>query len=107
MSDPTEQDPAEPVTTPDAPIDPPLETPGPTNTDPPIQPPAPIVFQAALWYSATATCHTATCINYNQIMSVPVMYSNAGTNATIICGRCGKKATILTATLLDPQPPEE
>ncbi|MFJ2202472.1 hypothetical protein [Streptomyces violaceusniger] len=81
--------------------------PGPEpSTDPPLQP-DPYTFQPYMWYSATCACATNTCPNYNIVQEVPMMYSNNGTNVVIYCGLCSKRATILSASLLSPQPPEE
>lgn len=88
--------------------DPPQPDPGPepTQPDPPLQPEQPVTYVPYMWYSATVACHTTACPNYNLVQDVPLLYSNAGT-VNVVCGRCGKKDTVLTATLLDPQPAEE
>lgn len=111
MSDETAQSQDENLSTGgDQPTDPtpePEPDPGPPpSTEPPLQPTQPIVLQPAMWYSATAACSTKTCTNYNVVQAIPELYSNAGT-ANVLCGLCSKRCTILTAVLLDPQPPEE
>lgn len=110
MSDPdapiTPNAPNDPLN-PDAPDPQPTEPePNPTPLDPPLQPEQPITYQPYMWYSATVTCHTTTCPTYNVVQDIPLLYSNAGT-VNVVCGRCGKHDTVLTATLLDPQPEEE
>lgn len=65
----------------------------------------PLTYVPATWYSATATCHTPTCPNLDRVMDVPLLYSNGG-DPVVVCGLCSKRAEILTATLLDPQPEE-
>ncbi|MFI0822316.1 hypothetical protein ACH4TX_41915 [Streptomyces sp. NPDC021098] len=99
-------------TTTDAPIDSPTD-PEPTDptpqpsTEPPLRPTEPFSFQPYLWYSGTWACATNTCRNYNQVKEEPLIWSNNGTNVVIYCGVCNKRSTILSATLLSPQPPEE
>lgn len=89
------------------PVDPPVEPDPEPSTEPPLQPTEPFFFQPYLWYSGTSACATNTCPNYNIIQQVPMLYSNNGSNVVIYCGLCSKRATILSASLLDPQPPEE
>lgn len=72
--------------------------------DPVPEPTTPVTFQPGMWYSATAVCKTVGCPNQNTVMDVAELYSNNGTNVVINCGLCSKPATILSATLLDPQP---
>jgi hypothetical protein len=86
--------------------EPPVDTDPPPSTEPPLQP-EPYTFQAYMWYSGTSACATNTCPNYNIVQEVPMFYSNNGVNVAIFCGLCSKRATILTAALLSPQPPEE
>lgn len=97
----TEQSTSDPTTE-----EPPTDTPPPPSTEPPLQP-EPYTFQPYMWYSGTSACATNTCRNYNIVQEVPMFYSNNGTNVVIYCGLCSKRATILSAVLLDPQPPEE
>jgi hypothetical protein len=97
----------EQTTTDDPPVEPPTQTDPEPSTEPPLQPTEPVFFQPYLWYSATCCCATNTCPNYNIVQEVPMMYSNNGSNVVIYCGLCSKRATILSAALLDPQPPEE
>lgn len=97
----TEQSTSDPTTE-----EPPTDTPPPPSTEPPLQP-EPYTFQPYMWYSGTSACATNTCRNYNIVQEVPMFYSNNGTNVVIYCGLCSKRATILSASLLDPQPPEE
>jgi hypothetical protein len=97
----------EQAATDDPPVEPPTETDPEPSTEPPLQPTEPVFFQPYLWYSATCCCATSTCPNYNIVQEVPMMYSNNGSNVVIYCGLCSKRATILSAALLDPQPPEE
>jgi hypothetical protein len=89
------------------PIEPPPD-PEPEPTPDPIPPPTePIVYVPYMWYSITWTCRTVGCVNENQDMFAPEMYSNNGITLGVYCGRCNKKGLILTATLLDPQPEPE
>jgi hypothetical protein len=100
-------DPTVPVD--DQPV-PPSTEPAPTDPPPPVDPPTePIQYQPNMYYSGTWTCTTAGCPNQNQTLPVDILYSNDGNPAHIgvFCGRCNKPGLILTATLLDPQPPEE
>lgn len=91
----------------DSPVDPPVEPDPEPSTEPPLQPAEPFFFQPYLWYSGTSACGTNACRNYNIVQDVPMLYSNNGSNVVIYCGVCSKRATILSAALLDPQPPEE
>ncbi|MFD7922554.1 hypothetical protein ACFV3R_25420 [Streptomyces sp. NPDC059740] len=101
---PTDIDPNDPDSS-ASPFPPP---PTPTvNTGPPLQPEQPITWEPAMWYSATATCADTTCVNYNRLLDLPMLYSNDGVYVMVICGLCSHACTILAATLLDPQPPEE
>jgi hypothetical protein len=99
-----------PTTEPDP--DPTEPEPEPEPTPDPIPDPDPITWEPQTWYEATAACRTPGCIQENVIVYLPMLYSNNGDPKYIrvICGSdqaCGKDCTILTATKLDPQPPEE
>lgn len=67
-----------------------------------------VTFQPALYYEVTARDTNPDCVNYfetsGETFTVPEFYSNAGTNCSVTCGKCGQNMEILTATLLDPQP---
>lgn len=89
------------------PTEPPTDPDPQPSTEPPLQPAEPVFFQPYLWYSGTCACATNTCRNYNIEQEVPMLYSNNGSNVVIYCGVCSRRATILSASLLDPQPPEE
>lgn len=115
-TDPTE--PTSPTDQPPPPITPPNPEPEP-EPEPEPQPapgeppaPEPIMWEPQTWYEATAVCRTPGCIQENVIVHIPMLYSNNGDPAFIrvICGdsrACGQDCVILTATKLDPQPPEE
>lgn len=81
----------------------------PTEEDPPpVEPeplpvPDPIVFQPAMYYSAVARDDNPDCANYAETFEIPELYSNGG-RPIVECGRCRKPMTIMSATLLDPQP---
>jgi hypothetical protein len=62
-----------------------------------------IELEPAKWYSVTARDDTEGCPNEGQQFEVNPLYSNAGT-AHVECGLCRQDMTILSATLLDPQP---
>ena len=64
--------------------------------------PAP-VFEPALWYSVVARHDAEDCANSGQEFEVNPCYSNGGT-VVIECGLCRRPMTIISATLLDPQP---
>lgn len=119
MSEPTEpnqqtasdEQPPPPVEPEPTPVEP---EPEPDTPPTPEEPPAPdtIDWEPQTWYSATAVCTTPGCIQENVVLSIPLLYSNNGDPRFIrvVCGgdrACGKDCTILTATKLDPQPPEE
>lgn len=63
-----------------------------------------VTFQPALYYEVTARDNNEACENSGQTFTVPEFYSNAGVNCYVVCGKCGQRMEILTATLLDPQP---
>jgi hypothetical protein len=91
---------------PPEPVDPEPEIPD------PIPDPEPITWEPQTWYAVTAACRTPGCRQENIIVDIPMFYSNNGDPkyCRVVCaqdGACGKDATILTATKLDPQPPEE
>ncbi|WP_371099886.1 hypothetical protein [Streptomyces sp. PU_AKi4] len=107
-TDPTES--TEPAELPMSDEKPPSDPEPPTPEAPPA--PDPIAWEPQTWYEATAACTTPGCIQENVILHIPMLYSNNGDPKYIrvVCGSdraCGKDATILTATKLDPQPPEE
>ncbi|MCF0086598.1 MULTISPECIES: hypothetical protein [unclassified Streptomyces] len=81
--------------------------PGPETPDAPVA--QPITWEPATWYSITYACLTAGCPNQNYVGSAPMFYSNDGNPAHIrvIDSVCRTDSKILTATKLDPQPPEE
>ena len=59
--------------------------------------------QPGMWYDATARDDNPNCVNYEKSFDCNPVYSNAGT-IDIVCGLCSQPMTLLTATLLDPQP---
>ena len=62
-----------------------------------------ITFEPALWYDVTARDDNEACANFGKTFEVNPCYSNAGT-VVIQCGLCKHNMTIVSATLLDPQP---
>ncbi|KUN34840.1 hypothetical protein [Streptomyces longwoodensis] len=66
--------------------------------------PQEIVFEPGKFYDVTVKDVTEACVNFNETFDVPELYSNAGTNVNVTCGRCKKPMVIISATLLDPQP---
>jgi hypothetical protein len=62
-----------------------------------------IVFEPAKWYDVTARDDNAECENSGREFEVNPCYSNGGT-VTVQCGRCRRNMTIVSGTLLDPQP---
>ncbi|MFG3586631.1 hypothetical protein [Streptomyces sp. NPDC047990] len=62
-----------------------------------------ITFLPALWYAVTARDDNEACENYGQEFEVNPCYSNGG-KVIVDCGLCGKPMTLVTATLLAPQP---
>ena len=63
-----------------------------------------VTFEPAKYYEVTARDNNEACTNADKTFTVPMFYSNAGTNCFVQCGICGQHMEILTATLLDPQP---
>lgn len=61
------------------------------------------VFEPALWYAVTARDDNEACINFGKEFEVNPCYSNAGT-VIVLCGLCKQPMTLVSATLLDPQP---
>ncbi|MEU3252875.1 hypothetical protein [Streptomyces sp. NPDC006997] len=66
-------------------------------------------FEPYTYYAVTAQDNNPDCVNYingpdGKVWEVPEFYSNAGTNCSVTCGRCGQRMEILTAVRLDPQP---
>jgi hypothetical protein len=85
-------------------------------SEPEVPPPPPepdvIAWEPTTWYEITYACLTEGCINQNQVRYAPMFYSNNGDPKYIRVvdaadDACGKDCTILTASKLDPQPPEE
>lgn len=62
-----------------------------------------VTFEPALWYAVTARDDNGECVNADQEFTVDPCYSNGGT-VVIQCGLCRRRMTIVSATLLDPQP---
>jgi hypothetical protein len=67
-------------------------------------PPDAIVFEPATFYAATVQDVTEDCVNFGETFEVAELYSNAGTNVEVLCGRCKKPMQIIAVVLLDPQP---
>jgi hypothetical protein len=65
--------------------------------------PPPVTFQPGLYYDVTARDDNENCVNYEQEFEVNPCYSNGGT-VIVQCGRCKRNMTIVSGTLLDPQP---
>lgn len=63
----------------------------------------PVTFEPAKWYDVTAQDDNPACENYGKDFQVNPCYSNAGT-VVIQCGKCKHNMTVVSATLLDPQP---
>ncbi|MFJ2279215.1 hypothetical protein ACIOEZ_34265 [Streptomyces sp. NPDC087866] len=68
-----------------------------------------IEYEPATYYSATVTCRTPGCENEGGIFFIPMVYSNNGNPQYVKVqdSTCRQWMVILTATKLDPQPPEE
>lgn len=68
-----------------------------------------IVYEPATYYSATVTCRTVGCVNEGQVFPISQVYSNNGDPKYVHVqdSFCGQNMVILTATKLDPQPPED
>jgi hypothetical protein len=62
-----------------------------------------VTFQPGLWYAVTAKDDNEACENYDQEFVVDPCYSNGGL-VVIKCGLCRVPMTLVSATLLDPQP---
>jgi hypothetical protein len=82
--------------------DPTEEDPPPAEPEP-LPVPEPIVFLPAMYYSATVRDDNTACANYAETFEIQELYTNGG-NPIVVCGRCRKPMTIMSATLLDPQP---
>ena len=67
------------------------------------QPVEPVTFEPALWYAVTVRDDNEECENFTKEFPVNPCYSNGGT-VVIECGLCKHNMTIVSATLLDPQP---
>lgn len=66
--------------------------------------PLPVTFQPALYYDVTARDDNEACDeNFGKEFEVNPCYSNGG-RPTVQCGLCRKNMTIVSGTLLDPQP---
>lgn len=110
--EPSEQDSVNDVPpTPDIPPVDEEDVPPPDPEVPPAPelPPTGIVFEPGMYYAVESVCVTEDtgngdpCPNLNTTTIEPMVYSNAG-NVIMVCGLCGKKRPILSATKLDPQP---
>jgi len=66
--------------------------------------PQEIVFEPGKFYAATVQDVTEGCVNFGETFEVAELYSNAGTNVEVLCGRCTEPMQIIAAVLLDPQP---
>lgn len=75
---------------------------------PPFEIPV-IEYEPATYYSVTVTCLTPGCIHENNVYPVAMVYSNNGNPdyVRVQDSACRQFMVILTATKLDPQPPEE
>jgi hypothetical protein len=62
-----------------------------------------VTFQPALWYAVTARDDNPECENLGQEFEVDPCYSNGG-QVIVECGLCKAAMTLVSATLLDPQP---
>lgn len=62
-----------------------------------------VVFQPALYYDVVARDDNANCTNFDKEFHVDPCYSNGGL-VTVQCGLCRQNMTLVSATLLDPQP---
>jgi hypothetical protein len=63
-----------------------------------------VTFQPALWYSVTARDDNAECEeNSGREFEVNPCYSNGG-RVIVECGLCKQPMTLVSATLLAPQP---
>jgi hypothetical protein len=60
-------------------------------------------IEPAMYYDVTVRDDTETCENFGKTFEVNPCYSNGGT-FNIECGLCKQPMTIVSATLLDPQP---
>lgn len=64
-----------------------------------------IEFEPSKWYAVTVRDDTEGCSNAGREFEVNPLYSNAGTATVHVeCGLCRQDMTIVSATLLDPQP---
>ena len=66
-----------------------------------------VTFEPAKYYEVTARDNNEACRNFEQVFTVPQFYSTDGTHCSVTCGICRQPMEILTATLLDPQPPAD
>ncbi|MGW5582790.1 hypothetical protein [Streptomyces sp. NPDC003857] len=64
----------------------------------------PVSFEPATWYDVIARDDNEACSNNGQEFEVNPMYSNDGIHVRVECGLCRQDMTIVSATLLDPQP---
>ncbi|MFJ4852385.1 hypothetical protein [Streptomyces sp. NPDC088730] len=76
-----------------------------TGQDPhePLPDPPVLTFVPAMYYGATVRDDNPGCVNYGTLWDYPELYSNGG-RPNISCGLCGHAMSIMSATLLDPQP---
>lgn len=63
-----------------------------------------VTFEPAKWYEVTARDDNPECENFEKTFDVNPFYSNNGINCFVQCGLCKQHMTIVSATLLDPQP---
>lgn len=62
-------------------------------------------FEPAKWYAVTARDDNQACVeNYGKEFEFNPLYSNDGVHVRVQCGLCKQDMTLLSATLLDPQP---
>lgn len=70
-----------------------------------------VTFEPALYYDVTAQDDNPDCANYfetsGKTFEVNPFFSNDGVHCYVTCGLCRQHMEILTATLLDPQPPAD
>lgn len=84
-------------------------TDNPGQTGPSEEPPEPLpdppvlTFVPAMYYKATVRDDNPSCVNYGTLWAYPELYSNGG-HPDISCGLCRHEMSIMSATLLDPQP---
>ncbi|MFF1281041.1 hypothetical protein [Streptomyces sp. NPDC058299] len=62
-----------------------------------------MTFQPALYYDVGARDDNEACENFGKTFEVNPCYSNGG-KVVVQCGLCRHNMTIVSGTLLDPQP---